>query len=80
VRRLGGVSRNGLSRSKRVRGDTFCAGFEEGFGLCEAETARCARDEDDFVEQGEFGEAGCCWHLVFHTMCKLTKRGVELRV
>jgi hypothetical protein len=63
VRRLGGISPSCFSREKRVYGGTFCAGFEEGFGLCEAETARCARNEDDFVEQGEFGEAGCCWHL-----------------
>jgi hypothetical protein len=69
VRRLGGISPSGFSREKRVYGGTFCAGFEEGFSLCEAETARCAGDEDDFVEQGEFGEAGCCWHFEWNAMC-----------
>jgi hypothetical protein len=38
---------------------TFCASLEESFGLCEAETARCAGDEDDFIQEGKFREAGC---------------------
>jgi hypothetical protein len=38
---------------------TFCAGFEESFRLCQAETARGARHEDDFAREREFGE-GCC--------------------
>jgi hypothetical protein len=35
---------------------TLCASLKEGFGLCEAETACCAGDEDDFVQEGEFRE------------------------